>query len=149
MFNRLRNIVHKVTDSKRLSQILILLSFLFTFAIARTVTNLQKSGEIPNGILPFHHLVPGIFLIIFSGYVGLSFWATDRIRHFMAVLFGVGAALTIDEFALWLYLKDVYWLEQGRDSIDAIIYAVIIFSIIFVISEIHDHQWIRKVFKKT
>ncbi len=148
MLNGLKSIPHRITDSKRLSQILILLSFLITFAITRTVTHLQKFGTIPNGILPFHHLVPGIFLIIFSGYVGLSFWATERIRHFMAVLFGIGAALTIDEFALWLYLKDVYWLERGRDSIDAIIYAVIILSIIFVISEIHDHKWVRRVLKK-
>lgn len=148
MLNGLKSIPRRITNSKRLAQILILLSFLITFAIARAVTNLQKFGTIPNGILPFHHLVPGIFLIIFSGYVGLSFWATDRIRHFMAVLFGIGAALTIDEFALWLYLKDVYWLERGRDSIDAIIYAVIILSIIFVISEIHDHKWVRRVLKK-
>lgn len=148
MLNDLKSVTHRITDSKRLSQILILLSFLITFAITRAVTNLQKFGTIPNGILPFHHLVPGIFLIIFSGYVGLSFWATERIRHIMAVLFGIGAALTIDEFALWLYLKDVYWLERGRDSIDAIIYAVIILSIIFVISEIHDHKWVRRVLKK-
>ncbi len=148
MPNGLKSISYKIADSKRLSQILILLSFLITFAIARGITNFQKFGILPNGILPFHHLVPGIFLIIFSGYIGLSFWATDRIRHFIAVLFGIGAALTIDEFALWLYLKDVYWLEQGRDSIDAIIYFIIIFSIVFVISEIHDHHWIRKVIKK-
>jgi hypothetical protein len=93
-------------------------------------------------------LVPGILLLLISGYVGLSFWATDRIRHLMAILFGIGAALVIDEFALWLYLKDVYWEEQGRDSIDAIIYAVIILTIIFVISEIHDHKWVKNILKK-
>ncbi len=147
MLKALKGIAQRTRDSHRLSQILVLLSFLITFAIARAVTNLQKSGAIPNGILPFHHLVPGIFLIIFSGYAGLSFWATGKVRHFMAILFGIGAALTIDEFALWLYLKDVYWEEQGRDSIDAIIYAIIILSIIFVISEIHDHQWVRKYFR--
>jgi len=148
MLRTLKGIVLRTRDSHRLSQILVLLSFLTTFAITRTVTNLQKFGTMPNGILPFHHLVPGIFLIIFSGYVGLSFWATGKVRHFMAVLFGIGAALTIDEFALWLYLKDVYWERQGRDSIDAIIYAIIILSIIFVISEIHDHQWIKKIIRK-
>lgn len=150
MLNNLKSITHRVTDSKRLSQILVLLSFLITFAIVRSITNLQRLDILPNqiGILHIHHLVPGIFLLIASGYVGISFWATDRIRHFMAVLFGIGAALTIDEFALWLYLKDVYWLKQGRDSIDAIIYAVIILTIIFVISEIHDHNWIRRSFKK-
>ncbi len=43
-----------------------------------------------------------------------------------AILFGIGAALTLDEFALWLHLEDVYWSEQGRQSIDA----VIVFSIV-------------------
>jgi hypothetical protein len=145
-----KSIVRKALDSKRLSQILILLSFLITFAITRAITNLQKLAILPNqnGILHIHHLVPGIFLIILSGYIGLSFWATDRVRHFMAILFGIGAALTIDEFALWLYLKDVYWERQGRYSVDAVIYVIIILSIIFVISEIHDHRWIKKMLKK-
>lgn len=104
---------------------------------------------LPNqsGVLHIHHLVPGIFLLIASGYIGISFWATEKIRHFMAILFGIGAALTIDEFALWLYLKDVYWEKQGRGSLDAVIYLVIIFTLIFVISEIHDHQWIKKYFR--
>jgi len=150
MLNGLKSIVHRMTDSKRLSQILVLLSFLITFAIIRSVTHLQKLAILPNqnGLFHIHHLVPGIFLLIISGYVGISFWATDRIRHFMAILFGIGAALTIDEFALWLYLRDVYWERQGRDSIDAIIYVVIILSIIFVISEIHDHKWIKKIIRK-
>ena len=38
----------------------------------------------------------------------------------MAILYGVGAALTLDEFALWLNLEDVYWSPQGRSSIDAV-----------------------------
>ncbi|MCL6096496.1 MAG: hypothetical protein M1444_02310 [Patescibacteria group bacterium] len=147
MLKALKGTAQRIRGSHRLSQILVLLSFLITFAITRAVTHLQRLGTIPNGILPFHHLVPGIFLLIFSGYVGLSFWATDKVRHFMAILFGIGAALTIDEFALWLYLKDVYWERQGRDSIDAIIYAIIILSIIFVISEIHDHKWIKRFLK--
>jgi len=46
------------------------------------------------------------------------------------------------------YLKDVYWEKQGRASIDAVIYAVIIFAIVFAISEVHDHKWIKNIFKK-
>ncbi len=150
MLNSLKSIIKRIQDSKREAQILILISFLITFAIVRTVTHLQKFGILPNqnGILHIHHLVPGILLLLISGYVGLSFWASDKIRHFMAILFGIGAALTIDEFALWLYLRDVYWERQGRDSIDAMIYVIIIFSIIFVISEVHDHKWIKRIFKK-
>lgn len=152
MFNIFKRIFKKVEDSKRLAQILVLLSFLVSFATIRVITYLQKIGALFNpGIratLHIHHLVPGIILILISGYVGLSFWATDRVRHFMAILFGVGAALVIDEYALWLYLKDVYWEKQGRASIDAVIYAVIIFAIIFVVSEVHDHNWIRRMFKR-
>jgi len=150
MLKILKSIINKIGESKRVSQILILLSFLITFATVRTITHLQKLNIFPNqsGLLHIHHLVPGIFLLILSGYIGISFWATNKIRHLMAILFGVGAALAIDEFALWLYLKDVYWEKQGRDSIDAIIYMVIIFSIIFIISEVHDHRQVKKIFKK-
>lgn len=66
----------------------------------------------------------------------------------MAILFGIGAALTIDEFALWLYLKDVYWEKLGRTSIDMGIYTVITLSIIFVLSEIHDHEWIKRIVRR-
>lgn len=152
MFGFIFKLIKKVKDSKRLSQILVLLSFLLTFASIRTITHLQKLGLLSNpGIratLHIHHLVPGIILILISGYVGLSFWASDRIRHIMAVLFGIGAALVIDEFALWLYIKDVYWERQGRASVDAVIYVVIILTIIFVISEVHDHNWIKRLLKK-
>lgn len=146
----LRSVIKKITDSKRESQILILVSFLITFAVIRSVTHLQKLGILPNqhGSLHIHHLVPGIILLILSGYVGISFWASNRIRQLMAVLFGIGAALTIDEFALWFYLKDVYWARQGRDSVDMVIYVIVIFSIAFIISEVHDHKWIKDILKK-
>jgi hypothetical protein len=142
----------KIKDSHRLAQILVLLSFLITFGGIRAITNLQRLGLLSNpgirGALHIHHLAPGILLLLLSGYVGLSFWATDKVRHFMAILFGVGAALVIDEFALWLYLRDVYWEKQGRLSVDAVIYVIIILAIIFVISEVHDHNWIKNIFKK-
>jgi hypothetical protein len=146
------SILRRIKDSHRLAQILVLLSFLITFATIRAITNLQRLGLLSNpgirGALHIHHLAPGILLLLLSGYVGLSFWATDKIRRLMAILFGIGAALVIDEFALWLYLKDVYWEKQGRLSVDAIIYVVIILTIIFVISEVHDHKWIKNIFKK-
>ena len=48
----------------------------------------------------------------------------------LGVFFGVGAAFTLDEFALWLYLKDVYWMEEGRSSIDAVILATMLGSVV-------------------
>ncbi|MGA2911011.1 MAG: hypothetical protein ABSE17_00015 [Candidatus Levyibacteriota bacterium] len=148
----LKRFIKRLEDSKRLSQFLILVSFLITFAIIRTITHLQKLNLLPNqrnDILHIHHLVPGIILLLISGYVGISFWSVHKLRTLMAVLFGIGAALTIDEFALWLYLRDVYWAKQGRDSIDAFIFVIIIFSIAFLISEIHDHAWIKKLLRRT
>ena len=72
-----------------------------------------------------HHLVWGILLLLSVGYLWLlevgtgsqdSFRVAGRVT---AMLYGVGAALTLDEFALWLNLSDVYWLRQGRESYEA------------------------------
>jgi hypothetical protein len=54
-----------------------------------------------------HHLVPGILLILLSGYLGVELAPTAP-RDVFAVMFGIGETLTLDEFALWLPLKDVY-----------------------------------------
>jgi hypothetical protein len=43
------------------------------------------------------------------------------LSRLFSILYGVGAALTLDEFALWLNLANVYWSPQGRESIDAVI----------------------------
>ena len=148
----LKSFIKRLDDSKRLSQFLILISFLFTFAIVRTITHLQKLNILPNqksDILHIHHLVPGIILLILSGYIGISFWSVHKLRALMAVLFGIGAALTIDEFALWFYLRDVYWAKQGRDSVDAVIFVLLIIGIMLLISEVHDHKWIKHFFKKS
>jgi hypothetical protein len=63
--------------------------------------------------------VPGILLLLFVGYVLAA--ADPSVRAPFAVLYGIGAALTLDEFALWLQLKDVYWAREGRRSIDAVV----------------------------
>ena len=144
----LKRFIKRLKDSKRLSQLLILISFLITFAIVRIITHLQKLNILPNqhnDIFHIHHLVPGIILLLVSGYISISFWSIHRLKTLMAVLFGIGAALTVDEFALWLYLRDVYWAKQGRDSIDAVIFALLIISIVLLISEVHDHKWIKRL----
>ncbi len=140
----------KADDSKRLSQLLILTSFLITFSIIRLVTHLQKAHLIPNQNGPFHihHMVPGIISLLISGYIGLSFWKHKKVRFYMPILFGIGAALTIDEFALWLFLKDVYWEKQGRDSVDAVIIVTVILSLIYIVSAVHDHNLFKNTKKR-
>jgi hypothetical protein len=103
------------------------LAFLVTFAIVRGITHAIRAGvgpfhNVTSGGLHIHHLVWGILLMLLVGYVWLlevgvgSSW----VASLTAIAFGVGAALTLDEFALWLNLSDVYWEQQGRVSIDAI-----------------------------
>ena len=115
-------------------------AFLITFGIVRGITHAIKANlgpfhNVAVGATHIHHLVPGILLLLGVGYLwlveigsgieGTSAW-TSRLT---AILYGIGAALTLDEFALWLNLKDVYWAAQGRDSIDAV---VIFFAVLSV-----------------
>ena len=108
---------------------------------------MQKRGVIPDLPGPFHihHMVFGIIIILVAGYIGISFWDNKNLRFLASALFGIGAALTIDEFALWLFLDDVYWEREGRISVDAVITTEALFLIGYLISEIHDHSWIKKI----
>jgi len=103
--------------------------FLLTFGIVRAITYLIRAGVGPihnittSGGLHIHHLVFGILILLVVGYVWLveigvgSSW----VASVTAIAYGVGAALTLDEFALWLNLRDVYWERAGRQSIDAVL----------------------------
>lgn len=142
-------ILDLIENQKSLSQLLILGSFLMTFFLVRVVTHLQKANILgsQSGTVHIHHLVPGIILLIISGFMGISFWNFNWFRHLSAILFGIGAALTIDEFALWLFLQDVYWEKQGRDSIDAVVFVVVLAMIIIVLSHARIRKLIKKLFK--
>jgi hypothetical protein len=115
-------------DERRERLFLASLAFLVTFGTVRGITHMIRAGvgpihNVSTGGLHIHHLVWGILLLITVAYVWLlelgvgSSW----VASLTAIAFGVGAALTLDEFALWLNLSDVYWQRQGRESIDAVI----------------------------
>jgi hypothetical protein len=104
------------------------LGFLVTFAIVRGITHLIRAGigpihNISSGGLHIHHLVWGILLLLGVGYVWLIEQGTGSgwLASATAFAYGVAAALTLDEFALWLNLEDVYWTGPGRLSIDAVV----------------------------
>ena len=139
--------LHKTLVKKKVvAQSLILLSFLVTFLCIRIITHLQKAHILANqtGSLHIHHMVPGIILLLVTGFLGISFWHNEKLRHITAVFFGIGAALTIDEFALWLFLKDVYWAKQGRDSIDAIIVVIVLLILSFLFTETDFFQFLER-----
>ncbi len=74
--------------------------------------------------LHVHHLVFGFVLMIAAGTISFAGFAVSPIYEICAFAFGVGIGLTIDEFALFVYLDDVYWAEEGRRSIDATVIAI-------------------------
>jgi hypothetical protein len=119
-------------ERHRERQLVAATAFYLTFAVVRTLTHAIRAGRGPfhnveMGGRHIHHLVWGILLLLIVGYAWLLQIGTDvRTRspwpgRIMAFLYGVGAALTLDEFALWLNLSDVYWERQGRASIDAVV----------------------------
>lgn len=83
-------------------------------------------GNITPGGQHIHHVVFGIVLMLVSGISLIAVFedGTQETGAVLAALFGVGSALVLDEFALIFYLKDVYWSEQGRASVDAVFVAV-------------------------
>jgi hypothetical protein len=107
---------------------LILLAFLLSFGFIRTSTHMIKAqvkwwpGNVSTkGGTHVHHMVWGIFLMMIGGYIGLAVSPDSPWREVTAVFFGIGMGLTLDEFALWLNLEDVYWTPKGRESVDAVI----------------------------
>ncbi|MFE0103726.1 hypothetical protein [Streptomyces sp. NPDC059009] len=115
-----------VIEPGKLPLLLALAAFVLSFVVTRTITRLIKAGKGPfrnitTGDVHVHHVVPGIFLMLVGG-----FWAVAAGRHstgamVAAVIFGIGAGLVLDEFALILHLDDVYWSDQGRKSVEVVI----------------------------
>jgi hypothetical protein len=104
--------------------------FTTSFAIARGITHAIKAGVGPFGNISaggrhIHHSTFGIFGLLGIGYLwtyrfGIGDKAPEWASRVTAYTYGVAAALTLDEFALWLDLQDDYWDSQGRKSIDAV-----------------------------
>jgi hypothetical protein len=77
------------------------------------------------GGLHVHHLVFGIVLLLAMGFA-LALQPPSPWLEIFAAGFGIGAGLTLDEYALWLHLEDVYWAEEGRRSVDAVVIAAVL-----------------------
>jgi hypothetical protein len=114
--------------------LVLLAGFLLSFGFIRMSTRLMRSPKVPwwpgsietGGGLHIHHLVFGIVTMMLAGFLGFVLQPNSPWTEIFAAAFGVGVGLTIDEFALWLHLEDVYWAEEGRSSVDAAIVATIV-----------------------
>jgi hypothetical protein len=134
-----------IADTRHRRLLLTTFSFAVTFAFTRALT-----WSIHNQVGPFHnisiggrhihHLVWGILGLLAIGLAWvLELGEGDDVlsvffARFLALLYGACAALTLDEFALWLNLEDVYWAKQGRESIDAvIIFGSLLLTVLFAL----------------
>ena len=114
------------------------LAILVTFLVTRIVTRMIRSGSggkaglgnVSIGGNHVHHQVFGILIIIGTGIVLVSQRPQGAALDVAAAVFGMGVGLTVDEFALWLHLEDVYWSDQGRKSVDAIFCVLVITGVL-------------------
>ncbi|MFZ0663070.1 MAG: hypothetical protein WAM66_10295 [Acidobacteriaceae bacterium] len=130
---RLGDLVHtSIPDRPRRRLFIASVSFFVTFVGVRLLVMAITHHIGPFGWVEvhgrhIHHLVWGILILLAVGYAWLAEIGSGStptsifLGRILAILYGVGAALTLDEFALWLNLANVYWSPEGRESIDAVI----------------------------
>lgn len=115
---------------------LLFLSFLVAFFLTRLYTRqarIRGWGSASVGGVHLHHAVPGVVLVLAGGLLSFTPWGSSTpAQELLAIAFGVGAGLVLDEFALIFYLRDVYWAEQGRSSIDAVMIGTTVAGILLL-----------------
>jgi hypothetical protein len=128
----------QLVEHNRQALFLVLIGFLGSFVFIRISTRLMRSPKVswwPGSIVSeggvhLHHLVFGIVTMMIAGTLGFALMGASPWFEVCALAFGVGVGLTIDEFALWVHLDDVYWAEEGRRSIDATVVAAVVMALL-------------------
>jgi len=131
---RAGRILHeRIPDRPRRRMFMASISFFVTFLFVRLLVtcithHVGPFGWVMMGGRHIHHLVWGILLLLITGYLLLAEFGNGGtagsifVSRLISILFGMGAALTLDEFAIWLNLDpQAYWTHEGRSSIDAVV----------------------------
>jgi hypothetical protein len=131
----------------RLPLLCCLVAFILTFFVTRTVVRyIRRHADsdaprkwwqprnIGHGGMHIHHVVIGVILVMVSGTAMVTLAVNGGVPEFTAasIVFGIGAALVLDEYALILHLSDVYWAEDGRTSVDAVFAAVAVAGLLIL-----------------
>jgi hypothetical protein len=122
-----------IEQTGRLPLFCFFVAFVIGFGFIRLSTRLIRAqvrwwpGNVTPGNLHVHHMVFGVIFMLVGGVTGIvAPYGSLNWRSGAAALFGLGAALVLDEFALILHLRDVYWTSAGRLSVDAVFVAAAI-----------------------
>lgn len=125
----------------------VLVAFLFTFAASRILVYLIMSHRLPDlyvhvGGTHVHHLNYGIFLLAGVGGYLLFHRSTGPPQPLVALLYGVGLALTFDEFGMWLHLNDQYWQRASFDAVIVITAALGLLVVAPRWRSLRPHHWV-------
>ncbi len=129
---------HFLDERGQRAGFVLLIAFLGSYLFIRTSARLMRSPKVPwwpgsvttGGGLHLHHLVWGIVLMMTAGFLTFVLGSGSPRTEILAAVFGIGMGLTLDEFALWIHLEDVYWSEEGRSSFDAVVVALVLGGLI-------------------
>jgi hypothetical protein len=125
-----------IFEAGREPALIMMLAFLATFILTRFYTRMARVkgwGSAYFGGVHTHHLVFGLVMAFLAGALEFSFLPHQGFfQLFLAALFGSGAALVLDEFALIFHLKDVYWQKEGRQSIDAVVIGALLGGVLLL-----------------
>ena len=118
----------QIIDTGKQALFLLLVAFIVTFLFIRFSVRMIRAGvswwpgNISSGDVHVHHVVFGMVCMLVAGLLAFApaGWESPW-WEILGALFGIGAALVLDEFALILHLEDVYWSERGRKSVDAVV----------------------------
>ncbi len=129
----------RIVESGRQPLFLLLVGLLGSFLFIRFSTRMIRRGtswwpgNVQPGGLHIHHVVFGQAMMLVGGIGAFALRGDGELgRDLLALLFGIGCGLVLDEFALVLHLKDVYWSEEGRQSVDAVILAVAVIGLLLL-----------------
>ncbi len=129
--------VREIVEPGKQPLAVLFVAFVLTFLFIRFSVRMIRAqvtwwpGNVTPGGMHIHHVVFGIILVMLAGIGGFSSIGNARPwAEIFGGLFGIGAALVLDEFALILHLRDVYWNEQGRTSVDAVFLAVAVVGLV-------------------
>jgi uncharacterized membrane protein YhdT len=117
-----------IYETGREPALVMLVAFAVTYALTRGYTRIARVrgwGSTHVGGVHMHHLVVGLVLAFTAGAIQFAYLPDEGFfQLLLAAAFGTGAALVLDEFALVFHLTDVYWEEEGRKSVDAVVLGV-------------------------
>ncbi|MFW0792159.1 hypothetical protein [Gordonia sp. CPCC 205333] len=116
---------------------LLFVAFLTTFVVTRVITRMIRAGRGPfrdnvRGGLHIHHAVPGIVLMAVGGIMSIAVDGASPASEIAAVAIGIGTSLVLDEFAMILHLRDVYWTQEGQLSVQVVTLTVAVLGLMLL-----------------